>query len=82
MNALPIDLTKLLAACLPGQTVKLRDGTTGQLCLTPDSPPCSYPYFIIKDMQDTAYYKPDGTVCIPWPERDIIDILPPFLHLP
>ena len=58
MNAPPIDLTKLLAACKVGQTVKLRNGTIGQLSLTPDHPPCSYPYFIINDMQDTAYYNP------------------------
>lgn len=83
MNGPTLDLTNLLAACLLGQTVKLRDGSIMEL--HPDwKTPSSYPLQVINptDPLDISYHLPNGTCCIPWPERDITDILPPFLHLP
>jgi len=76
-----IDLTKLLSACKVGQTVKLRNGTVTELTeITPDS---AYPYRTTDEFGH-FWYKPDGILCIAKEQSDddIIDILPPFLHLP
>lgn len=76
-----IDLTKLLSDCKVGQTVKLRNGTITELTeIKPDS---AYPYRTTVEFGH-LWYKPDGVLCIASvaSDNDIIDILPPFLHLP
>jgi len=81
MNTPPINLTKLLAACKVGQTVKLRNGTVTEL--TEIKPESAYPYAVCAEFGH-FWFKPNGILCIAkeQSENDIIDILPPFLHLP
>lgn len=80
-----IDLTKLLAACKVGQKVKTRAGNEVFLtCI--DTEPTEYPYGCSRNLATTEpdfWNRPDGKSCLQClAEYDIIDILPPFLHLP
>jgi len=85
MNAPPIDLTKLLSACKVGQKVKTRGGLEVFLtCI--DTEPTKFPYGFSRNLATTEpdfWNRPDGRSCLQsFAEYDIIDILPPFLHLP